>query len=61
MCEIKKEYNFLFNYKDYDDFIEKYRKNIYHKFFDSDNNDKFEINLYELKSKKKNIIVKNNK
>ena len=61
MCEIKKEYNFLFNYKDYDDFITKYRKNIYHKFFDSDNNDKFEINLYELKSKKKNIIVKNNK
>ena len=59
MYDIRKEYNFLFNYKDYDNFIEKYRKNIYKKFFDS-NIDNYEYNQYKLKSKKKYYLVKDN-
>ena len=57
MNDVKKENNFLFNYNEYNNFIEKYKKNIINKFFDNDN---YDSNQNKIKSKKKYILYKDN-
>ena len=39
MNYVNKEYNCLFNYNEYNNFIEKYKENITNKFFNNDNSD----------------------
>ena len=57
MSEVKNESNYIFNQNDYNNFIEKYKKNIINKFFENDN---YDSNQNKLKPKRKYIVYKDN-
>ena len=58
MGKVNKEDNYLFSNNDYNSFVEKNKENIFNKFFESNNNEKY--NLFKVKTKKKYILIKDN-